>query len=332
MLLISLLFILLAARIDFDQLLLLGWQPILILLVIQLIARPLKVFLCTLGTDFTWQEKSLLAWIAPRGIVAAAISAIFAERLIELGYEDATLLVPLTFWIIIGTVILQSATAKPLAILLGVTEPARDGFLIIGANAAARQIALSIQSTGLRVVVCDTNWDNISQARMAGLETYYGNPVSEHADRYLDLSGLGALLVISPYRDVNAVAAVHFRTVFGAHRIYGVSTQENSANAKFQITEDYAGARLFSEALTYSKLASLASKGHVIKITSLSETFNWDDYQAQNNGEPLFYSINDQKLKPWLPSADLKPEAGWKIYALTAPEPFDNEQPESIPA
>ncbi|MFT4800215.1 MAG: NhaP-type Na+/H+ or K+/H+ antiporter [Candidatus Azotimanducaceae bacterium] len=329
-LLISLLFILLAARIDFAQLLDLGWQPVLILVVIQLIARPLKVWICTLGSDFNWRERALLAWIAPRGIVAAAISAIFAERLLALGYEDAAYLVPLTFWIIIGTVVLQSATAKPLAFLLGVMEPPRKGYLIVGANAFARQVAVCVQEAGYRAVVTDSNWDNIRLARMAGLETYYGNPVTEHAERYLDLSGLGGLLLASPYRDVNAMAAVHFRSTFGANKIYGLNNGLDNGNAKFQLNQDYVGRKVFDESLSYSKLASLTAKKHSIRFTTLSETFNWEAYREKNSVQNVIFTAPAEgELTPWIPAEDNKPGPGSRIFSLQEPEPFEPQGTEA---
>ncbi|PNG83825.1 K(+)/H(+) antiporter NhaP2 [Pseudomonas putida] len=159
-LLISGLFILLAARLDLHALLGLGPAVLALLLVIQLLARPLNVWLATLGSTLNWRERALLAWIAPRGIVAAAVSAIFAIRLHQAGHQDALLLVPLTFAVIIGTVVLQSATARPLARLLKVAEPAPSGFLIVGANEPARAIAKALQQLGCRVLLTDSSWEN----------------------------------------------------------------------------------------------------------------------------------------------------------------------------
>ena len=96
------LFIVLAARIDLYQLADFFWKALILLLVLQFIARPAKILVSTIGLDVSWPERGLLAWIAPRGIVAAAISAIFADKLIAVGYEEAALLVPLTFFMIIG--------------------------------------------------------------------------------------------------------------------------------------------------------------------------------------------------------------------------------------
>ena len=113
-LLISLLFIILAARLQPDAMLQLGWAGLGILAAIQFIARPISVALATMGTHLPLPERLLLAWIAPRGIVAAAVSSLFVLRLEQVGHPGAGFLVPLTFMVIIGTVILQGLTSAPL--------------------------------------------------------------------------------------------------------------------------------------------------------------------------------------------------------------------------
>ncbi len=190
-LLISGLFVLLAARLDLPALLGLGPIALLVLVLIQFVARPLNVLIATAGSTLNWRERALLSWIAPRGIVAAAVSAIFAIRLQEAGHAQAGVLVPLTFLVIIGTVILQSATARPLARLLKVAEPVPTGFLIIGANPVARAIGTGLQNAGVEVLLTDSSWENTRAARMDNLPTYFGNPASQHAEAHLDLIGLG---------------------------------------------------------------------------------------------------------------------------------------------
>ncbi|MGB5325219.1 MAG: cation:proton antiporter, partial [Pseudomonadales bacterium] len=318
-LLISVLFILLAARIDLQDLLDVGWQALLLLLVVQFIARPAKVLVSTMGQDLTWQEKSLLAWIAPRGIVAAAISAIFAERLIAMGYEDAKLLVPLTFSVIIGTVVLQSATASFIARKLGVAEPEPKGFLIVGANAIARGLAQELSKLGLRCVLADSNWDNIRQARMVGLETFYGNPVSEHADIHLDLSGIGGLLAMSHQRYVNIIAAIHYSADFGEQRIFRLASSSDSRRAeKHTVSGSHQGSQLFGEDVTYSDLVNKVNKGHVIKATSLTEEFDWGTYQEKYAGKrtPLFVVDQKQNATPFTVAKKLQPTVGSTILAL----------------
>ena len=250
-LLISGLFILLAARLDLHALLALGPAVLALLLVIQLLARPLNVLLSTWGSNLNWRERMLLAWIAPRGIVAAAVSAIFAIRLDEAGHEGALLLVPLTFAVIIGTVVLQSATARPLARLLRVAEPAPSGFLIVGANPPARAIAKALQQLGSRVLLTDSSWENIRAARMDGLPTYFGNPASQHADAHLDLVGLGHLLGLSPAGELNALACARFRHDFGHNRLFVLASGlEKQRSDKHRASEEHRGQLLGSSTMT----------------------------------------------------------------------------------
>jgi len=328
LLLISVLFIILAARIEFSQFEQLGWSAIGVFLIIQFVARPLKVISATFGSTLNWRARVLLGWIAPRGIVAAAVAALFSLRLEENGMPEATLLVPLTFLVIIGTVVLQSATAGPLARMLGVAEPEPRGFLIVGANAVARAIAKSLQQAGYRVLLTDTSWDNISAARMESLKTFYGNPVSEYADRHLDLVGIGHMFALSPRDDVNALAALRYWPEFGQNGIFslassakkkGRSELHKSASGKF-------GQILFREDAVFGKLAGLIGNGAEIRRTTLTEKFDFDAMQAEYGDEAivLFGITPREQLRIFTAGSDIKPAPGWTLFTLTARETDDN--------
>lgn len=334
-LLISVLFIVLAARIDLSQLASIGWKALALLLVLQFVARPVKILLSTWGADISWREKAMLAWIAPRGIVAAAISAIFADKLVEVGYSEAVYLVPLTFSVIIGTVVLQSATSRWLAVRLGVAEPSPRGFLIVGANAFARKVAREFARLDIRCVLADSNWDNIRQARMDGLETFYGNPVSEHADLHLDLSGIGGLLAVSHQRYVNIIAAIHYSADFGEARIFRLaSSSDKNGNNKHMPSSSFKGSQLFGKDITYTDILSRVGKGNVIKKTSLTEEYNWQNYcesfgigstaeDDENNKPrrlPLFCIDPKGYIKPFTAGKVLEPAVGSTILALSEGE------------
>ncbi len=200
-----------------------------VFLIMQFVGRPLKVAVATAGSGLSWRERVLIAWIGPRGIVAAAIAALFALRLEDAGVAGADLLVPLVFGIIIATVVVQGSTARALAVWLGVAEPEPQGYLVVGANPVARAIACELKTLGFDLLLADSSRDNIRRARMAGLRTFYGNPVSAYADRRLDLIGIGRLLGLSPYLDQNALAALRYRTEFGAGEVYSI---RSSVDAK----------------------------------------------------------------------------------------------------
>jgi CPA1 family monovalent cation:H+ antiporter len=319
-LLISALFILLAARIDLASFAILGWGALGVFAILQFIGRPLKVALATYGSNLNWRERALIAWIGPRGIVAAAIAAVFALKLEEAGVEQASLLVPLSFSIIIGTVVFQSVTAGWLARKLGVAEPAPNGLLIIGANPLAREIAKAMQQFDLNILLADDSWDNIRKARMEGLSTYYGNPVSEHADRNLDLIGLGKMLGLSPDERRNSLAAIRYRTEFDAESVYVLqSTLEASESEKRRITEHYRARTLFGQEISFSKLSSLLSKGGEIRVTRLTENFNFNTLinELDKKFIPMFAIDPKKRLRVFCSESKIEPTKDWHIVGLS---------------
>ena len=321
-LLVSGLFIILAARLQADQLLGVIAGLLLLMLVVQLIARPLSVLISSIGSQLTWRERGLIAWIAPRGIVAAAVSAVFALRLDSEQFPDAALLVPLTFGVIIGTVVLQSATSGLLARWLKVAEPEANGYLIVGANPVARAIGEVLHENEYPVMLADTSWENTREARMLGLRTFFGNIVSEYADQNLDLTGLGHLAALSPQKELNTAAVMRYRNEFGHPDLYNIRVVQSSDSDKHRAPVEHRGRTLFTEDLTYSKFASLLSKGWEIRSVSLTESYDYEDYLAARNSSshPLFCINPAGKLQFFVDEEiELEPKPGWKVFHLIGP-------------
>ncbi|TEW51880.1 cation:proton antiporter [Psychromonas algicola] len=290
-LLISALFILLAARLDSGAMLDLGLEGLAVLFVAMFIARPLSIWVSGIGTNLSSKDKWFLSWVAPRGIVAAAISSLFAIKLESVGLEGASSIVPLVFLIIIGTVVIQSLTAGPWAKFLGVKEGSNQGLLMFGASKFSRELALILMSKNIKVRLADNNWDSIRKARMANIPVYFGNPASEHATNYMNLSGIGRVLVMSPYRQLNPLVTFHFQDLFGIEKVYGL-TNPDSSSARHQLSESYLKRLcLFGENISYAKVASLMAKGAILKITNITENFTFERFK-QRYGEtaiPLVY-------------------------------------------
>lgn len=328
-LLISVLFIILAARLDFEMFRRLGWAALFVFLSIQFLSRPLSVMISAFGSKLTWPERHLLAWIAPRGIVAAAISAFFAIRLEESGYEQAALLVPLTFMVIIGTVALQSATAGFIARRLGVAEPEPRGFLIIGANRLAREVGQALQKHDYRVLLADTSWEKIRLARMEGLPSYYGQPVSEHADRHLDLVGIGHMLGLSPQEAFNSLACMHYRLELGYNNVYALQTEkEKEVSEDRKTASSRKWALLFGKGVTYSSLLAALHDGWAIHSTKLTENFTYETLCQRYEEQviPFFALTPDSTLEIFTTENQPEPEAGWTLISLVAPTGDDEEE------
>lgn len=319
--LISMLFILLAARMELHEFTALGWPSLALFGVLQFLARPLAAQASALGSKLTAGERHFLAWIAPRGIIAAAISAVFAMKLEALGYAEAGKLVPLTFTMIVGTVLLQSATARPIAQWLKVAEPDPRGVLIVGANILARAMAACLKENGFRVQLTDQNWNNVVTARLEGLPTYWGNPASEHAERHLSLIGIGRLLALSPNAELNALAARQYRMEFGENNVFTIRTRrpdtpEESVKSSFRLS----GRSLFDAQATYGNLSKLLTDGSEIKTTPLTEKFTFKEYLDQCGEQriPLFAVAPDGRMEIFTDESEFTPKKDWRIIGIGA--------------
>lgn len=327
-LIISILFVVLGARVDPQDIIALGWQGPMVLLVV-LAARPVVVWLTTLHSDYSWQQRALIAWVAPRGIVAAAVSSLFALRLEETGHAGASSLVGLTFLVIIATVVLQSFSARHVTRRLGLAEAEPTGMLFVGANRVARALAKALREHGFRVKLADTSYEEIRAARMEGLEVYYGDPISSHADQFLELSGIGRLFAVSRRSRWNTLACMKYRGEFGPQRVFSLRTSEDrDRSERERLAREYAPPRLFSDDVSYEKLASLLAGGARVKTIRLSDDFGIDAYRRENdvNLIPLF-SLGDQQKLRVLTDADsiAKVASPERLIALVWPAHPDRD-------
>ncbi|WP_430391762.1 cation:proton antiporter [Dyella sp. 20L07] len=324
-LLVSVLFILLAARLSWPLPPGVLWSGVAIFIAAQLVVRPVTVAIASFGSTLSWRERALLAWVAPRGIVAAAVSALFALRLEALGMEGAKELVPLVFILIIGTVVLQSATARPLALWLKVSEPDPRGVLIYGSDEAARVVAHALDEAGFRVIVADEHWEGIRLARMEGLTTFYGHPATAYAERHLDLTGIGRLLAMSSSRERNALACVYYRQEFGRGKVYRLQNEDaQETGDRTRLGGDLLAPALFGVEMTHERFAEHLAEGWRIKSTRLTTTFDWPNFIEQY-GSPtvLLFGVEEKgALRVSSVKRELEPRPGWTVIALVPPEPI----------
>jgi NhaP-type Na+/H+ or K+/H+ antiporter len=112
---ITVLFPLLAADVSWGELSPLGWGGVVCVFMLMVIVRPISIWIATMGRDLNLKDKIFLAWLAPRGIVTAAVASLFSIRLEQAGILGAGRLQGLVFLTILMTVGIQGLTAKPLA-------------------------------------------------------------------------------------------------------------------------------------------------------------------------------------------------------------------------
>ena len=231
-LLISILFILLAANINMEALMLLyTWKTAVLFAIVVFLIRPLAVFSSTLNSKLKLQEKLFISWVGPRGIVAAGIASLFGSKLIKQGVEGAEYITPLVFMIVLGTVLLNATTARLFAKLVGVFLTKSNAILLVGASNPSRLIASYLRDKGKRVVLIDSNKNFIKQAQDDDLEALNVNIYDDELSDNIELSDVGYLIAITGNDAVNKYALANFSKIFGEHGSFRLASSIEILNA-----------------------------------------------------------------------------------------------------
>lgn len=326
-LLISALFIMLASRLKLEHLQHLSFKTVAFLGALILLVRPAAVFLSSIGSRLNIKERLFLSWMAPRGIVAAAISAIFALRLSESGYENAELLVPYTFIVIIGTVALYGLSANWVACRLKVAKPVPRGLLFLGAHDWSRKMADILHQEGFKVLLADSNWENIASARKADLDTYYGNILAEYAMDEIDLDGVGRLLALTPNDEVNSLAILRFEEIFGTSEVFQLPPVATYHRKEREVPDYLSGRILFGEEMNFSHINQLFEEGAYIKKTEITDQHSFKNFKQEvsDRAIPLFLINNNNEVRIFSVDNPPAPVNREKVICLMIPEEIDSE-------
>lgn len=221
---ISMLFILLAAKLDIYSLWNEGARGILAVLLIMFVSRPLAVFLSTARSTLGWRKKLFISWMGPRGIIAASVASIFSVTLGETGLTGGDRLLALTFLTILTTVILQGLSAGWLASRLGLQSMEGQKTIIVGANQLGFRIARLLQENGRPTQLVDTNRSSVEEAKKFGLTAVYGNALEEFTLEGLHAEEAATLLAVTSNSEVNVLACQLAHDTFGIERAYPMLT------------------------------------------------------------------------------------------------------------
>jgi hypothetical protein len=284
----------------------------------MLVIRPACVFLSTMRSSLSWRERVFLSWVAPRGIVAAAVSSVFSLRLSETGsVPGASRLIPLTFLVIIVTVIIYGLTAGPVARWLRVAQPNAQGVLIVGAHAWARDLASLLREENFHVLLIDSNTQNVAAATAAGLPAHAGNILSEELLDEIELVGIGHLLALTSNDEVNSLACLHLATVFGRSHVYQLSPAGHIA-AKGLLPRHLRGRILFGLNGNYEFVAEKFAHGALLKSTVLTRDFGYEAFRSLygTSAVPLFLVSETGELRVFTLNNPPIPRPGQKLISL----------------
>ncbi|MCB9289021.1 MAG: sodium:proton antiporter [Lewinellaceae bacterium] len=300
-LLISILFIILAANIDMDDIniILNDWRALALFFVVIFVLRPLGVFISTWNSDLRLSEKLFISWVGPRGIVAAGIASLFGITLTSEAptVPDAEFLVPLVFMIVLGTVLLNATTARMVAKVLKVTQDASEGILIIGANGAARLIGKYLQDNNRHVVLIDNNEGSVKRAREAGLEAFAKNIYTDDLGEEFELLDMGYMVAMTSSADVNLYVVRKYRKIFGENGTFRLITPEELKKDRSDIPQQ----GIFSytdDFLNLNEVARDYPAIHEVDVSSQKKLQQVYDLTANNKDTvPLFIKTDTGSLE-----------------------------------
>ena len=313
--LLSVLFVSIAAHLPLKPLTELGWRALLYGGALILVVRPVAVWLSTLGSDLRGRDRAFLMAMAPRGIVVAAVSSELALQMTD--RAAANTVVALVFPTIVLTVLVYGLGARPLARAIGLSGGDPQGCLIVGADIVGREIGAALKEQGFDVLLVDTNARSTQNARTLGLPTFQGSVLSTRFAESADLHRIGFLLALLPSDEVNRLAAREFVATFGRSHVYRVPP---SGKQKQQDGHDASehGRLLFHERATADWLRNQLASGAKLKATGLTEQYGPEEFEAENADRvvPLFVVSPEGKLKIVAAESGPALQAGCTVVSL----------------
>jgi NhaP-type Na+/H+ or K+/H+ antiporter len=319
-LLVSGVFVLLTASLELDTLEALTPRDALFVLILLFVVRPVAVLVSTLRTEVSFRERLLAAWIAPRGVVAVAVSGLFAVALAEHGLADADRLVALTFAVVVITVMLHGFTLNPLAKILGLGAAGPDGVLIVGGSPWSTALAKKLTEMELPVQIIDRNWSHLRDARYQGIDVLYGEILSEQAEHQLDLNRFEYLIAATDNDDYNALVCTDFGPEFGRGNVFQIA-RPSSSEDPHGLAVTLGGRPLLSDLDDYGGLNRRLAEGWGFRKTTLSEDYDESDLRSDTPEEARLMLARRGDRLLWLTGSEPPRLLPDDVVLSFAPEP-----------
>ncbi|TYP76927.1 cation:proton antiporter [Aquimarina intermedia] len=296
-LLISILFILLSANINIEELeLVYNWEAVLLFATVVFFIRPVGVFLSSIDSGLKLKEKLFISWVGPRGIVAAGIASLFGLKLTADGEPGAEYITPLVFMIVLGTVLLNATTARLFAKLVGVFLKKSEGILIVGGSKVSRLIASYLKTNDRHVVLLDNNKGNVKKAKNLGLDAIEGNIYNNTIKDNIELSDIGIVMALTGNSDINKYAIKKFADQFGENGSFRLVTTEEMSDPDNNPEEG-----LFSQTDDYYKLMDLAERYPMIMEIEIENEEHYKSLielsKKEGNMIPLFIKTPEDSIR-----------------------------------
>jgi len=330
-LLVSGVFIILTANLTVEAIQVLDWRAFWFIVAMLFVVRPLTVMISTIGAGLPWKERLLVGWIAPRGVVAVAVSSFFGASLTAEGYLDGDKLIALAFAMVFATVVLHGFTISPLAKALGLASKERPGVLIVGASPFSAALAAKLKEMEVPVMVADTSWRRLKPVRLANVPTYYGEILSEVTEHHVDLNRFGYLLALGGNEAHNALVATDLAPELGRAAIFQVNARGKDEEDRKALSYTLQGRTFLHSGSPLDELVRRHYSGWIFQRTRISEEYPPEQYKKDlGHDYEIIFILRKGVINFASAEAPVAPEVGDTVLAYI-PKPPDKPAEKTKP-
>ena len=330
--LVSVVFVMLTADLDFALLSSVDWRAGLLVFAVLFVARPAAIMLATSGSDMKFEDRLLLSWIAPRGIVAAATAGLMGPRMAAAGYSDAVVLLPLVFMVIFASVFMHGSTIGWLARRLGLASKERDSVLLVGASPWGVELARTLESMKIKVLVADNSWHNLRPARLAGISVFYGEILSEFAEESMEISHIQTVLAATSNDAYNALVCTTVAPEIGRDKVFQLPMGSSAEDDPRAVSRPRRGRIAFNSEALFEQLWRWHVRGWTFYKTRLTDSYSYSDFLGDCPSEAVkVLLVRDDRKVRFLDAEDqVEPQPG-DVIVYYAPKREEREpEPELV--
>ena len=316
-LLVSGVFILLAASLDLAALTGLSWRAVLFIVLVVLVARPLTVLVSLVGTDLPRNERILIAFTGPRGVVLVAVAGLFGERLVATGIADAALIGPLAFALVLATVVLHGFTLAPFARFLGLAGAELPGVLLVGGTRFTTGLAEALKKAEVPVLLTDPNHGHLIRARTLGIPTFYGDILGEAAEQSVELLTYRTVVAATDNDAYNTLVATDLAPEFGRDSVWQIA-RAKEGKARHSLPTQLGG-RAFGIGRNQAEFETLIAEGWTFRITRLTPEFGFAAWREKRPDAILLARLTEAGEFGFVKDDTAKLTAGMRLISLLSP-------------
>ncbi|GAA0666523.1 NhaP-type Na+/H+ or K+/H+ antiporter [Sphingomonas insulae] len=314
-LLISGVFIILSATLQWSVIERFQARFLIFLFLLLFVVRPVTVLASLMFSNMPWRERLFVAWIAPRGVVAIAVTSLFALRLDDFGMKDADALVPLVFGVVVATIFAHGFSAGWVARRLGIDKGKGEGVLLVGANAFTAALGVALQGMGLKVTVADTAKFALRAARKKQLDVHRGDILDEVTQDTLDMLQFQHVIAATDSDSYNALVCADLGPEVGTDKLTQTGVDEDRrARGRGRV--------LLEGGETIDELQQRVAAGWSFGRTRITDMHTYDAYRARLSAaaEPVAVMKPDRRLLLFSTTQRPVVETGDTMLTFAPPE------------